>query len=92
VSSRTIATTTTTLCTDDFHVSRNLTLNLGVRWEPFIPWYEVQGRVEQFRAANYAAGIKSTQFPNAPAGLLFPGDPGLRVTESLLPISTFLRV
>jgi hypothetical protein len=75
---------------DDFHVSRNLTLNLGVRWEPFIPWYEVQGRVEQFRAANYAAGIKSTQFPNAPAGLLFPGDAGLPkygVTASYLNFS-----
>lgn len=62
---------------DDFHASSKLTLNLGIRWEPFIPWYEIKGRVEQFRAANYAAGIRSTQFPNAPAGLLFPGDPGM---------------
>ena len=62
---------------DDYHVSRKLTLNLGIRWEPFIPWYEIKGRVEQFRASNYDAGIKSTRFPNAPAGLLFPGDPGM---------------
>jgi hypothetical protein len=75
---------------DDFHISHNLTLNLGIRWEPFIPWYEVNGRVEQFRAANYNAGIKSTKFPNAPAGLLFPGDPGLPkygVTASYLNFS-----
>ena len=75
---------------DDFHVSRNLTLNLGVRYEPFIPWYETKGRVEQFRASNYVAGIKSTQFPLAPAGLLFPGDatmPKYGVTASYLNFS-----
>ncbi|GAC1654557.1 MAG: hypothetical protein NVS9B15_15270 [Acidobacteriaceae bacterium] len=75
---------------DDAHVTRKLTLNLGVRWEPFIPWDERKGRVEQFRAENYNAGIKSTQFVNAPAGLLFPGDPGLPkygVTPSYLNFS-----
>jgi hypothetical protein len=81
---------TTLYAQDDFHVSRRLTLNLGIRWEPFIPWYETKGRVEQFRAENYYAGTKSTQFPNAPAGLLFPGDPGLPkygVTPSYLDFS-----
>ena len=75
---------------DDFHVLHNLTLNLGLRYEPFVPWYEVNGRVEQFRAANYIAGVKSTQFPNAPAGLLFPGDatmPQYGVTASYLNFS-----
>jgi hypothetical protein len=75
---------------DDFHVTHNLTLNLGVRYEPFVPWYEVNGRVEQFRSSNYVAGIKSTQFYNAPAGLLFPGDAGMPkygVTASYLNFS-----
>jgi Carboxypeptidase regulatory-like domain len=75
---------------DDFHASHKLTLNLGLRYEPFIPWYEANGRVEQFRAANYAAGIVSTQFPLAPAGLLFPGDTGMPkygVTASYLNFS-----
>ncbi|MCU1261858.1 MAG: TonB-dependent receptor plug, partial [Bryobacterales bacterium] len=62
---------------DDFHVSKRLTLNLGLRWEPFFPWEEVRGRVEQFRKENYYAGIRSQQFVNAPPGLLFPGDPGI---------------
>jgi hypothetical protein len=75
---------------DDFHVSRNLTLNLGLRYEPFIPWYEVNGRVEQFRAQNYVNNVVSTQFTNAPAGLLFPGDAGMPqygVTASYLNFS-----
>ena len=75
---------------DNYHVTQKLTLNLGLRYEPFIPWYETKGRVEQFRAANYVAGIKSTQFPNAPAGLLFPGDATMQkygVTASYLNFS-----
>ena len=75
---------------DNFHVSKKLTLNLGLRYEPFIPWYETKGRVEQFRSGNYVAGIKSTQFPNAPAGLLFPGDATMQkygVTASYLNFS-----
>jgi hypothetical protein len=75
---------------DDFHATHNLTLNLGVRYEPFIPWYEVNGRVEQFRAQNYANGVVSTEFPLAPPGLLFPGDatmPKYGVTASYLNFS-----
>jgi hypothetical protein len=35
------------------------------------------GRVEQFRLSGLNAGIRSTQFPNAPPGVYFPGDPGV---------------
>ena len=62
---------------DDFHASHNLTLNLGIRYEPFVPWYEVMGRVERFREQDYVNNVVSQQFPNAPAGLSFPGDPGM---------------
>ncbi len=61
---------------DDFHATSRLTINMGLRWEPYQPWVETKGRVEQFSAANYASGVRSTQFPKAPAGLLFPGDAG----------------
>jgi len=64
---------------DDFHASQRLTLNFGVRYEPFFPWQEIRGRVEQFRLDNYYAGARSQVYPNAPAGLLFPGDPGMPV-------------
>jgi Carboxypeptidase regulatory-like domain/TonB-dependent Receptor Plug Domain len=62
---------------DTYKVSRRLTLNIGLRYEPGLPWDEIMGRQEQFRLAGLLAGLKSTQFPNAPAGLYFPGDPGV---------------
>ena len=62
---------------DNFRVNRRLTLNLGLRYEPALPWREIKGRQEQFRLADLIAGVKSKQFPNAPPGLFFPGDPGV---------------
>ncbi len=62
---------------DDFHVSSRLTLNFGVRYDPFFPWMEQKNRIEQFTPENYYKGVKSTVYVNAPAGLLFPGDPGV---------------
>jgi len=62
---------------DDWHASRKLTLNLGLRYDPFYPWKETKGRVEIFSPSAYAAGTTSTMFTSAPPGLLFPGDPGV---------------
>lgn len=62
---------------DSFHATPRLTLNYGIRYEPYNPWREIKGRVEQFRISNFTAGTRSQQFPNAPPGLLFPGDPGM---------------
>jgi len=62
---------------DDYHVSNKLTLNLGIRYDPFFPWKETKGRVEQFSPAAYHADQTSQVFINAPPGLLFPGDPGV---------------
>jgi len=62
---------------DDFHASRRLTLNLGLRYEPFFPWESLDGRVMEFSPAAYQNGTTSRVFTNAPRGLLFPGDPGV---------------
>ena len=62
---------------DDFHATPRLTLNFGLRWEPFLPWKETRGRIEQFRPNDYYAGRRSQVFVNAPPGLFFPGDPGV---------------
>jgi hypothetical protein len=62
---------------DSFHATRRLTLNLGLRYEPYSPWNEIKGRVEQFRINDFYAGTKSQKFVNAPPGLFFPGDAGV---------------
>ena len=63
--------------TDSYRVSKRLTLNYGLRWEPFFPWKELKHRMEQFNPAAYNANQISTVYTNAPKGLLFPGDPGV---------------
>src|SRR6266851_2393894 len=62
---------------DNYKVSRRLTVNLGLRYEPALPWREIKGRVEQFRLSGLIAGVRSTRFPNAPPGVYFPGDAGV---------------
>lgn len=59
---------------DSFHVRRNLTVNYGVRWEPFLPGYDKYGRGNQFNWALFNEGWHSSVYPNAPAGLIFSGD------------------
>ena len=61
---------------DSWKASRRLTLNYGMRWEPFKPWREMQGRMGSFFPNLWAQGVHSTVYPNAPAGLLFAGDKG----------------
>jgi hypothetical protein len=60
---------------DTWRVSPRVTLNYGLRWEPFFPQQLVNGAVYQFDLGRFNAGTKSTVFPNGPAGLYFPGDP-----------------
>src|SRR5665213_3357359 len=62
---------------DDYRASNRLSFNFGLRWDPYFPWHDLYGRIEQFNPAGYAAGIISKAFPNAPPGLYFPGDAGV---------------
>lgn len=62
---------------DNYRIGKRLTLNAGLRWEPFFPWKELKHRMTQFSPTAYSAGQVSSVYTNAPPGLLFPGDAGV---------------
>jgi hypothetical protein len=57
---------------DDFRLHPRLTLNLGVRYDLQVPLTDPDDRKLAF-----VPGARSQVSPNAPEGLLFPGDPGI---------------
>jgi len=63
---------------DNYKITSNLTLNLGLRYELPLPATENKNRMNLF-----VPGAKSKVIPNAPVGLLYPGDLG--VPAGLIP-------
>jgi hypothetical protein len=63
---------------DSFKATPRLTLNLGLRYELPTPYTEIKNR-----QTLWIPGRQSTVMPNAPAGLLYPGDKG--VPAGLIP-------
>ena len=61
---------------DTWKLTPRLTLNLGIRWEPYLPLHRRDGEVAYFDMANFLNGTRTSQYANAPPGLVFPGDPG----------------
>lgn len=59
---------------DRWKARPDLTVTLGLRWEPQYVLKEIFGRTEQFRPDMYYAGVRSTIIPTAPAGEVFVGD------------------
>lgn len=61
---------------DTFRMTRRLTLDFGIRWEPYLPLTDLNNRITMFNQSAYAAGTASQVFVNSPPGLLYVGDKG----------------
>ena len=48
-----------------------------MRWEPSFPWHDKYHEAQVFFPDQYAKGVRSKVYPNAPIGEYFPGDPGV---------------
>ena len=62
---------------DTIKATPHFTINLGLRWDPYLPSYDYFGRGSYFSKSAFDAGQTSSVFVNAPAGLLFYGDKGI---------------
>ena len=63
---------------DTYRVTPHFTVNAGLRYELPEPYTEIHNRMSLFEP-----GKQSRVLPDAPAGLLYPGDPG--VPAGLIP-------
>jgi hypothetical protein len=61
---------------DTWRASTRVTLNAGLRWEPYFGQSVRNGAISNFSRENFQRNVTSTVFRNAPAGLIYPGDPG----------------
>ena len=61
---------------DTWRANRRITINGGVRWEPFFSQNLLRGAITRFDREDFTRNVISTQYKNAPAGLIYPGDPG----------------
>ncbi|HEY0796999.1 MAG TPA: carboxypeptidase-like regulatory domain-containing protein, partial [Acidisarcina sp.] len=57
---------------DSWHARSNLTVNYGLRWDLIAPWTEKYNQISAF-----VPGEQSVVFPEAPTGIVYPGDPGI---------------
>ena len=54
---------------DTFKATPRLTLTMGLRWEPDLFYWDRWNHIDTFKP-----GAQSTVDPDAPPGILFPGD------------------
>jgi hypothetical protein len=71
---------------DTWKVNKRLTVNYGVRWNPYFPLQWMGGTAENFSLSQFYANAHSTVLPSAPPGFTFPGDPGFEGRSGINPI------
>jgi hypothetical protein len=59
---------------DTWRAGSRITVNAGLRWEPYFGQNVLNGAVYNFSRDNFRNDVKTTVFRNAPAGLMYPGD------------------
>jgi Carboxypeptidase regulatory-like domain len=60
---------------DSWRVRSNLVISYGLRWDVLPPWSEKYNQLQTF-----VLGEQSQVYPNAPTGIVFPGDAGIPST------------
>ena len=61
---------------DNWKVRRNLSVQLGLRYEPYIQPQNINDHVSNFQMPAFVAQQHTKVYVNAPDGLFFTGDPG----------------
>ncbi|MGB9067970.1 MAG: carboxypeptidase regulatory-like domain-containing protein [Candidatus Acidiferrales bacterium] len=59
---------------DSWKINSRLTLNYGLRWEPYLNGTFHNHQVSHFIMQDFVNNVHSATFPNAPAGTFYPGD------------------
>ena len=67
---------------DTWRLNRRVTLNSGLRWEPFFGQNIRNNAIANFNIDNFRSGVMSTLYRNAPPGFLYPGDKGFPAGKS----------
>jgi outer membrane receptor protein involved in Fe transport len=61
---------------DAWRATSRVTINAGLRWEPYVGQNVLNGSVYNFNLDNYRKNVRTKVYANAPAGLIYPGDEG----------------
>ena len=61
---------------DTWRATNRVTVNLGLRWEPFLGQNVLNRAVYNFSMDNFRKNVASKVYLKAPAGLEYPGDAG----------------